>query len=216
MNARILIVPLLVSVAACAMDQDTSEVAQLGARVVSASNTRVEAAPLDWSTVDARIAELGLDSIHSVLKFVPDEGLYALAQKLVRVDECGIGEGSAEVDHLIQKADARAATYDDALVVRGEEEAALSVGCELSDHTYRCNSSTTKIDFSVLGLAAKVTIQNDSFGLWSGQSAAFIGAFPFTVSCEGRDCDKAPASNLFGTLSKPMPCLGIEVAAFKK
>src|SRR5262245_2366228 len=168
MNARTLIVPLLVSVAACATDPEAAEVAQLGAHVVSASNTRVEAAPLDWSTVDARIAELGLGGIHSVLKFVPDEGMYALDQKLARVDECGIGEGSVEVDHLIQKADARAATYEDSFVVRGEEEAAIGVGCELNDHTYRCNSSTTTIDFGVLGLAAKVTIQNDSFGLWSG------------------------------------------------
>jgi hypothetical protein len=133
---------------------------------------------------------------------------------MFRTDECGIAEGSLQLDHDIRQVNNKTGTYLDNFVSRGEEEAALSVGCELSDHTYRCNSSTTVIDFKVLGLAAKVTIKNDAFGVWSGSAKGFTGVFPYTLSCKGADCNKAPAKDLFGTLSRPMPCTGIEGARF--
>jgi hypothetical protein len=216
MDARSLVVLSLVSVAGCATDQDTADMTQIGARTVAAKSTRVEAEPVAWSTVEGRLAELGLDGVTSVLHFVPDEGVYGFAQRLLRVDECGIADGSIEIDHDIQQANAKAATYQDNFVARGEQEPTLTVGCELNDHTYRCNSSAATIDFAVLGLAARVTIQNDSFGIWSGSSAAFIGAFPYMLSCTGVDCDKPPASDLFGLISRPMPCIGIEAALFAK
>ncbi len=68
----------------------------------------------------------------------------------------------------------------------------------------------------MLGLAAEVTIQNDDFGSWSAQSPAFVGAFPYELSCKGADCDKSPASDLFGLITQPMPCTGIEAARFTK
>lgn len=216
MNARLLVVPLLASVAACATEQDAADVTQIGARVVSAESTRVEAEPVSWATAEARLAELELDGVSSVLRFVPDEGAYGLAQKLVRLDGCGIADGSAELDHEIRLASAASGTYQDDFVERGAKEPTITVGCELNDHLYRCNSSTTTIDFGVLGLAAKVTIQNDSFGIWSGSSPAFIGVFPFTVTCKGADCGRSPASDLFGMLGKSMPCVGLEVAKFAK
>jgi hypothetical protein len=216
MDARSLVIPLLVSLAGCAAEQDVADVAQIGTRVVSAQAVRVESEPLAWATVEARLAELGLDRPASVFKFAPEEGRYGLAQKMFRSDECGIAEGSAELDHDVRQVNAKESTYQDHFVTRGEEESALAVGCELDDHTYRCNSSTTTIDFAVLGLAAKVTIKNDSFGIWSGAEASFVGTFPYTLSCKGADCDKAPASNLFGMISKPMPCTGIEAARFDR
>jgi hypothetical protein len=217
MNARSLVIPVVVSLAACATEQDqVADVAQIGPRTVEAKSTRVEADPLAWSAVEARLAELGLTGSTSVLDFVPDEGVYPFAQKLLRADECGIADGSIELDHDIQEVDSKKGTYLDNFVARGAQEPALSVGCELSDHTYRCNSSTTTIDFAVLGLAAKVTIQNDAFGIWSGSAKGFVGAFPYALSCKGVDCDKPPASNLFGVLTRPMPCTGIEAARFER
>jgi hypothetical protein len=218
MDARSLIVPLLVSVAGCAADpdQDVPEATQIGARVVSAKGLRVDHAPLPWAAVEAHVDELELERFASVLEFFPDEGVYALAQQLVRVDACGLTDGSAELDHEIRNVDPKAGTYQDHLVARGEAEPTLAVGCELSDRVYRCNSSTTTIDFAVLGLAAKVTVQNDSFGIWSGAAPAFIGAFPYELSCEGADCDKPPASDLFGLMTGRMPCVGIEVAKFAR
>lgn len=216
MDARSLVIPLVFSVAGCATEQDTADVAQLGARVVPAQAVRVEAEPLAWDAVEARLAELGLDRAASVFEFAPEEGRYGLAQKLLRADECGIAEGSAELDHDIRRVDAKAGTYEDHFVARGEQEPALSVGCELDDHTYRCNSSTTTIDFAVLGLAAEVTIQNDSFGIWSGSAASFVGVFPYTLSCKGVDCGRPPASNLFGAITRSMPCTGIEAARFDR
>jgi len=216
MDARSLVIPLLVSAAGCATEQAPSDVTQIGARVVSAKSTRVDAEPLAWSTVEDRLAELGLQRVASVLDFAPEAGRYGLAQKLLRVDECGISDGSAELEHDIQQVNAKSGTYQDNFVARGEQEPTLAVGCELSDHTYRCSSSRTTIDFGVLGLAAEVTIQNDSFGIWSGSDPAFVGAFPYSLSCKGVDCDKPPASNLFGVLTRSMPCTGIEVAQFKQ
>jgi hypothetical protein len=184
--------------------------------VVPAQSTRVEAEPLAWTAVEAQLAELGLERVASVLEFAPDEGVYGLAQKLLRSDECGLAEGSVELDHDIRQVNAKSRTYQDNFVARGEQEPTLAVGCELNDHTYRCSSSTTTIDFGVLGLAAKVTIQNDSLGIWSGSAASFVGVFPYTLSCKGADCDKSPASDLFGLITRPMPCTGIEAARFDK
>src|SRR5688572_28828448 len=205
MDARSLVIPLLVSVAGCAAEQGPSDVTQIGARVVSAESTRVDAEPLAWSTVEDRLAELGIRNVAGIFDFVPEEGHYGFAQKLLRVDECGIADGSTELDHDIQQVNAKSGTYQDNFVARGEQEPTLAVGCELSDHTYRCNSSTTTIDFGVLGLAAEVTIQNDSFGIWSGSAAAFIGAFPYSLTCRGADCGRPPASDLFGLITRPMP-----------
>jgi hypothetical protein len=218
MNARSLAAPLLfsLSIAGCATEPEVADVAQIGPHIVTAQSTRVEAEPPAWSTVEARLAELGIQNVAGILEFAPDEGRYGFAQKLVRTDECGIAEGSVAVDHDILSVNAKSGTYTDNFVARGEQEPQLAVGCELSDHTYRCNSSTTTIDFSVLGLAAKVTIQNDAFGIWSGADPAFVGAFPYSLSCKGADCNKPPASNLFGVISRSMPCTGLQVAQFKK
>jgi hypothetical protein len=216
MNTRSLVIPLLVTVAACATEAETADMAQIGSRAVPAKSTRVEGGPIDGIVAEARLAELNVPRVISVLNFAPDEGRYAFGPQLVRIDECGISEGSVKLDHDIQQVNAKVGTYQDHSVERGEQEPILAVGCELRDHAYRCNSSTTTIDFKVLGLAAQVTIQNDSFGIWSGSSPAFVGAFVYSLSCRGADCGKSPASDLFGMLARPMPCTGIEAARFQK
>ena len=217
MQTRSLVISLLVSVAACADSQpEVTDMAQIGSRAVPAKGTRVVGAPIGWDIIDARISELGVARAASILEFAPEEGRYNFGQELVRLDECGIAEGSARLDHDIQEVDAKGRTYQDLFVARGDKDPTLEVGCELSDHTYRCNSSTTTIDFGTLGLDAKVSIQNDSFGIWSGSAPAFVGVFAYQLSCKGADCGRSPASDLFGKMNRPMPCVGIEAARFAK
>jgi len=216
MHARTLVIALLVSVVAGCAGEEDAELTQIGARVVPVKGTRVETAPVDWTVARGRLEELGLTGAASVLEFAPGEGLHRFTQQLLRLDACGIADGSSEVDHDIQQVNARAATYRNSLVVHGERAPGLEVNCELSDRMYRCAGSATTIDFQDVGLAATVTIQNDGFGIWSGSSPAFVGSFPYTLSCEGADCDKSPASDLFGLITRPMPCTGVEAARLEK
>lgn len=211
-----LIVVLTVSLFAGCAERAASDVSQIGARAVPATGERAEMEPLDWKTVEDRLAELGLTGASSVIEFVPDEGVYGFQETLFRNDECGFGDGSVEFDHDIQQVSAKYASYEDNFIERGEEDPALTTGCELGGHTYRCNSSKTVFDFRVLGLDAKVTVKNDAFGVWNAQSPGFTGAFPYELSCKGADCDREPASNLYGLITSSMPCTGIEAAKFGK
>ena len=214
MIARTLVVSSLVSLAAlvgCGGDdlteaKDTAH-SQLGIYSMPVKGSRTMTAAADWQVVQKRVEELRLPQ--NVLDFVPLAGTYKVDSTVIHQDECGIDpSGFVPIDHGVRNVNKRTGVYLTDYIDQGSVFDTL--GCELNGHFYRCESSTTGIDFSDFGLEAVVFIDNGDFGTWSGQTDSFLGLNPYTVRCEGPDCDKEPASNLFGFISSPMPCTGID------
>src|SRR5262245_40188574 len=158
-DMRIRYLVLWLAAAACGAEQPASELAQIGGLAIPASGVRVAAEPPPWSTIAERLAGLGSGG-STVIEFVPQEGFYDVQdQPIEQHDSCGVGKGSLEIDHEISAVKAKYATYRDTLLARNVEDEfdeMFTVGCELHDHTFRCDSSRTTIDFTRLGLDAEV------------------------------------------------------------
>lgn len=213
MTARTFVVPALLSLVGlvgCGGDDKTTEdgTTQLGIYALPMQAIRTTTVMPDWKDIEKKLEELRLNQAN-VLDFVPLPGMYKVNETLVHIDECGVDpSGFVPIDHGIRNINKRSGVYLTDYIDAGEVFDTL--GCELSGHTYRCDSSASVIDFGLFGMDARVTIQNDDFGNWSGSTDSFIGLNPFSVTCVGADCDQEPASNLFGFITNPMPCTGLE------
>lgn len=211
MIARTLLVPSVVSLAAlvgCGGDDltETKDATQIGKYTIPVKGDRVMTAMASWSEVEKRVGEV---PGAGVLEFVPLAGVYKVNETVIHADECGIDPANfTPVDHGVRNVNKRTGVYLTDYIDAGDIFDTL--GCELNGHFYRCQSSTTAIDFNLFGLDAVVFIDNGDFGTWSGQTDSFLGLNPYTIRCKGGDCDKEPASNLFGFISSPMPCTGID------
>src|SRR5207237_8716886 len=132
-----------------------------------------------------------------ILRFLPSEGIYNVGATLLHLDACGIDpSGFSPISHAVHNVNSRTGKYITDYL--DHTQIFDTLGCELEGHFYRCDSSVTSIDFDQFGLDARVVIENGDFGVWSAASEEFVGLNPYTVRCEGKDCGREPASNLFG------------------
>lgn len=214
MISRLLLAPSLLSLFAlgCAADDTTPEAeagnAQLGGRRTDVEGLRSTTDKPAWEKVHAMVDALP-EQPAGVLGFVPVEGTYNVESSVIHIDECG-ADASAfpPIAHAIHDVNKRTGAYTTDYIDAGT--AFASAGCELDGHTYRCDSSTTTVDFTAFGLDAIVSIENSDIGVWGGQNTSFIGLNPYTVRCDGGDCGVEPAASVFGLITKPMPCTGID------
>jgi len=212
MTARFFVMPALLSLGlvACA-DNDKpdadSGTTQFGSRSTGIKGHRTVTEKPSWNDVHAQVDALPNPS--SVLGFLPIEGTYNVESSVIHVDECG-ADASAfpAISHGVHDVNKRTGAYTTDYIDTGSVFA--QAGCELDGHTYRCDSSLTTIDFNDFGLDAIVTINNGDFGVWAGQNDSFIGLNPYSVVCEGTQCTEDPAATVFGLITKPMPCTGID------
>ena len=212
MSRLILVAPLLsLAVVGCAdRPSDRTETTQLGARIVPLEGVRTTAPAPSWDEVRRQLDALPIPA--GVFGFRPTEGMYTIDSPVIHVDECGADTSAfPPIDHEIEdvhvtkdKVLGYFTNYIDAGVPFQQS------GCQLDGHVYRCAGSFTSIDFGQFGLDAIVFVENGDFGAWSGQTDAFIGLNPYTVRCEGTECGVEPAASLFGLITQPMPCTGID------
>jgi len=213
MTTRFFVIPSLLSLAlvGCAdnatPDAD-SGTTQLGARSLDLRGHRTPTEKPSWNDVHAQVDALPQPG-SGVLGFLPIEGTYNVESSVIHIDECG-ADASAfpPISHGVHDVNKRTGAYQTDYIDQGSVFA--NAGCELDDHTYRCDSSITTIDFNDFGLDAIVSIDNGDFGVWAGQNDSFIGLNPYSVTCEGNDCAVEPAASVFGLITKPMPCTGID------
>lgn len=212
MTLRSLVAPSLLALVGCAGAASTDgTTTQLGIHTIPAKGERTETAAPSWAEVQKRVSQLPGGS--GVLSFYPAEGTYSIESQIIHQDECGAdASGFPAIDHGILDVNKRTGLYKTAYIQDGE--AFDTLGCELEGHFYRCASSITTIDFGLFGMDAVVTIENGDFGTWAGQSDSFLGLNPYTVSCAGADCGEEPAVSVFGLITQPMPCSGIDGQKF--
>jgi hypothetical protein len=213
MIARLLLVPaaLSLTLVACAADNNTPEGtignAQLGAKATNIEGRRINTEKPSWEQVNKMVSALPQPS--SVLGFVPVEGVYNVEMSVIHVDECGASADAFPlISHGISEVNKRTGDYLTDYIDAGNPFAQAS--CALNGHQYACDNSITEIPFADFGLDAVVTINNGDFGVWDGQNTSFIGLNPYSVSCVGADCGVEPAASVFGLITQPMPCTGID------
>lgn len=215
MTARSLLAPSLFLVAVgCAggtvADSD-STTSQLGAHTVPTKGLRTAVAAPSWAEVQKRVQQL--PGQQGVLGFLPTEGTYGISAQVIHEDECGAdASGFPAIDHAISDLNKHTGVYTTTYIQDGEDMDAL--GCELEGHFYRCASTVTAIDFGAFGMDAVVFIENGDFGTWNGQDDGFLGLNPYTVRCDGSQCGEEPAVSVFGLITQPMPCSGIDGQKF--
>jgi hypothetical protein len=211
MIARLLLVPAaLLSLVACA-DTPTQEgtigKTQLGAKATDIEGRRITTEKPSWEQVNKMVSALPQPT--SVLGFVPVEGTYNVEMSVIHVDECGASADAFPlISHAISEVNKRTGDYLTDYIDAGNPFAQAS--CALNGHQYACDNSLTEIPFADFGLDAVVTINNGDFGVWDGQNTGFIGLNPYSVSCVGADCGVEPAASVFGLITQPMPCTGID------
>jgi len=212
MIARLLVVPSILSLALVGCADNNSTEAELGKTQFGSKTTDIEGRRTTtdkpaWEKVHAMVDALPGSS--SVLGFLPIEGLYNIESQVIHIDECGADATAfPAISHDIHDVNKRTGVYTTDYFDAGSPFA--TAGCELDGHTYRCDSSLTEIDFNPFGLDAIVTINNGDFGVWAAQNDTFIGLNPYDVTCVGTQCDVEPAASVFGLITKPMPCSGID------